>query len=264
MKKHIYSFLVIVLLISFNNRIKAQINLEHTFNDNVNFSRANYISSWGDLEMFFYVDKDNSKIKFYNTDYSLYKTVTITPPSGYKLSSVLYPSKNLFNTDSKIEFLIIFDAITTPENINDDSLVRIYNENGIMIKDLGKSYMISYGIYKIGDQYKLSLLKYIYPIPVTYKTEIYSLPGDFIGFDGAINPMTQPAYPNPANTIINLTYNLNQGETAIMNIYNMNGQLIDQKQIDYSFTEILLNVSSYSSGTYIYEVNGITNKFIVN
>jgi len=71
-------------------------------------------------------------------------------------------------------------------------------------------------------------------------------------------------YPNPANTTITLPYQLKQGEKSAMHIYNINGQLVETKQVDYVFDKILLNVSSYASGTYFYEVNGVSNKFIVN
>ena len=51
---------------------------------------------------------------------------------------------------------------------------------------------------------------------------------------------------------------------SIMNIFNTKGQLIEAKQIDFSFDKILLNISNYSKGVYLYEVNGISKRFVVD
>ena len=98
-----------------------------------------------------------------------------------------------------------------------------------------------------------------------YVDEIYSLPGSIPSSISKLESLNMlPAYPNPTRAIINLPYVLEKGQTAVMRIYNINGQLSDQKEIDSSFDRILLNVESYHPGIYFYEYNGITNKFIVN
>ena len=75
----------------------------------------------------------------------------------------------------------------------------------------------------------------------------------------------QTAYPNPTRITINLPYVLDKGQTTMMRrIYKTNGQLMEQKQIDSAFDKILLNVNSYQPGIYLYEYNGVSNKFIVN
>jgi len=79
-----------------------------------------------------------------------------------------------------------------------------------------------------------------------------------------LNTTSLLSYPNPAKTTINLPYRLKQGETSVMNIYNANGQLMETKKIDFVFDKIQLNVSGYTKGIYFYEVNGVSNKFIVN
>jgi hypothetical protein len=71
------------------------------------------------------------------------------------------------------------------------------------------------------------------------------------------------AYPNPATSFINLPFELNKGETSTMNIYDINGRLIEQKPIGYHFKNLELNVSNYKAGTYIYEYNGKSNRFVV-
>ncbi|MDR1678374.1 MAG: T9SS type A sorting domain-containing protein [Prevotellaceae bacterium] len=73
-----------------------------------------------------------------------------------------------------------------------------------------------------------------------------------------------PPYPNPANTIVTLPYKLAQGKTSVMNIYSTSGQLIESKQIDSVFDRILLNVSGYAKGIYLYEANDVSNRFFTN
>jgi len=70
-------------------------------------------------------------------------------------------------------------------------------------------------------------------------------------------------YPNPTNTAINLPYNLEKGETSVMRISSITGQLVEIIQIDFTADKILLNVSGYAKGVYLYEVNGVSNRFIV-
>jgi hypothetical protein len=63
---------------------------------------------------------------------------------------------------------------------------------------------------------------------------------------------------------ISLPYKLQQGETSVMRILNTNGQLIETKNIGSDFEQIQLNVSNYRKGMYIYEVNGVSQRFVVN
>jgi hypothetical protein len=140
--------------------------------------------------------------------------------------------------------------------------MRIYNEDGVIIKDFGERMYGDGFIFKINEQYKLFL--YERDDHDIYATEIYSLPGTMLNVAPQMgNNIFQPPYPNPANSTITLPYQLKQGEISTMRIYNMNGQLIETKQIDSAFDKILLNVSNYRRGIYLYEVNGESKRFIV-
>lgn len=70
-------------------------------------------------------------------------------------------------------------------------------------------------------------------------------------------------YPNPAAHTINLPYQLNSGEQTDMQIYDVNGKLIATKRIDVTFDKIVLNVSGYEKGMYVYKYNGKSAKFVV-
>jgi len=88
------------------------------------------------------------------------------------------------------------------------------------------------------------------------------------GTTTSIDPQKQnlnlSTFPNPASDYINIGYKLSDKAKTMMNIYNAKGQLIDQKQLNSNENTLKLNVSSYKSGMYLYEYNGVSNKFIVN
>jgi len=264
MKKKFHTSLIVIIL-GFSQVANAQINLEHTFSGQVTY-QGTYFYNTG-LNLFLHTNTTTNQVRLYNEDYSLYKTISITPPSNYNFAGVSLLSKNLFNSDNKLEFIATFfnPNVLSENNHNSYNFCRIINEEGQVIKDFNKSYTLSPSVIKLSNgQWKLSLTRSLYPTPVTYTTEIYSLPGTLPNSisEQGYNPL-QPAYPNPAHTIITLPYQLKQGEFSTMNIYNINGQLVETKQLGCDFDKILLNVSNYTKGMYIYEVKGVSNKFIV-
>lgn len=261
---------------------EAQITLEHTFsNESVNFNlgivngAANYhIESVTYPENSFFSTKivDNSyKIKIYNSDYSLntYNTYQFIPPSGYKVASVS-PSKKLFNSDNNYEFIVTFSKTSYSSYDNEYYRSILYDINGNVIKDFGtgSSLTVYPYLFIIDKQYKLMVIRTTYDTEHNSKTntEIYSVPGTYSSLNVSeykINK-NQTAYPNPTHYNITLPYQLKQGEKSEMRIFNINGQLVESKQIDFLFDKILLDVSEYSKGIYFYEVNGISSEFVVN
>lgn len=263
MNRLIFNLLVFIIILTCPKKSIAQITLEHTFNSNVSFGGEFFDN--GDENYYILINPDDNQIKLYNMDYSLYKTITIIPPSGYKINGLSFLTKTLFNPDDKLEFLVMFYNATSNSNISTTN--KLYNEDEILIKDFGYYFLTTTNILKINNQYCLSLLCYTNnTLPFTYKTEIYSLPGAMstsIAETGNINNHFSLPFPNPSNSFINLPYNLNQGQQSVMRISNIQGQLIELKQLDYEFDKIILNVSNYTKGIYVYEVNGISNTFVV-
>jgi hypothetical protein len=212
------------------------------------------VSSFGDAGYITNVNATSNQIKFYNADYSLYKNINIVPVNGYNMTGATFFSKRLYNDDNKVEFIVSFLRVQDGTVINN---IKLYNEDGIILKDFGEGTEMSVIIFLLNEQYKLFVFK-------NNITEIYSLPGTIsTGVSDKKITEYQSPYPNPTNATITLPYQLGQGETSAMNIYNINGQLIETKQIDYIFDKILLNVSAYPKGIYIYEVNGVSKQFIV-
>lgn len=313
MKNLIYTLSIIVAMVFCPQISQAQINLEHTFQNEFVYYKSGYsLYYFSDTlypnNSFYYTTCVNNTyhVKIYNSDYSINtdQTYTFTPPTGYEVDNI-FLSKKMFNTDDNYEFMVSYKKTLYSLYGNDNYKLILYDINRNVLNDFGTgaSFYNYLNIQIINNQCKLLLYRYLYDADnnLFVNTEIYSVPGTLTpiqtpgvsvdtvyvtdtiymtntivdtvyvtdtiyipsGISQPLPSNTQSAYPNPSNSIINLPYKLNQGETSVMRIFNMNGQLIETKRIDYVFDKIMLNVSNYAKGTYIYEVNNVSNRFIV-
>lgn len=258
MKKIGISFILVIAFIT----VKAQINLEHTFTSNYQ-GVSWFISNSNGIMYYSITDTTSNQIIIYNQDYSVYKSVTINRPTGYSMV-IANPSEQLFNTNNEIEFLILFLKYTTQNGYN--TKIILYNENASVIKDFGTYDYFAYPyVVSNGNTSKLLIKVNSANTNSQFVDQVYSLPGSPANkVSNLKSSNVRPAFPNPSNTIVNLPYELENGQETIMNIYNSNGQLIEQKIIDSAFDRIILNVQSYKQGIYIYSYNGISNRFIVD
>lgn len=74
---------------------------------------------------------------------------------------------------------------------------------------------------------------------------------------------TYPAYPNPAISEVHIPYDLTGNQSAMLTIYNIEGRQMEQYVMTPGETEVVVNVSKYPHGVYVYRVNGKTHKFTV-
>lgn len=254
MKKVLFIFGSLLLIVtSF-----AQVSLLHTFNGNVQ-AYGEYTTE--NLNRYIY--HTDNVIQVYKPDFSLEKSVTVSMPAGYTIS-VCTATQHFFNSDNKYEFFI--SAVQTgAASSNNYSYAFIVNDEGTIVHNFGYSYGFSGNCYKIAGQLRFVLLKYIYTGTSTlnYSTEVYSCSGSYSGIAPNESSNKVLPYPNPASTIINLPYKIDQGSTTEMRIFNSNGQLIEVKNIGSHFNSIQLNVERYTPGLYFYEYNGNSEKFIV-
>lgn len=237
----------------------AQVTLEHTF-DGPCTSSFQFVNTTIDC----FITHSDNQICLYSSNYSLYKTINVSLPSGYKVSTVSPLGKAIVNTDNKIELFISAVSLTNSGTNNFYDAI-IINEDGAIIHDFG--YANIYGmpsVIKIGNKPKLVVYhssintsQYIY--------DIYSCSGNYTGnsvklyeSDNQLAP-----YPNPTTNIINLPYKLEKGTTTVMNIYTINGQFVESYNLGSDFEMITLDVNNYPKGVYVYEYNGKSNRFIV-
>lgn len=169
---------------------------------------------------------------------------------GIRYSSfcVVIAGKHLFNDDDKIEICF------TPWKEGGKMYTMILNEDGEVLF-MEEGLLISY-LYKTSDELR-------FEISNSYDNEnieVYATKGTFSADEMVVS--TQSPYPNPARFTIALPYTLD-GKAAEMHIYDSQGRLIDTKMLSPDSDRLHLNVSGYVPGLYIYEYNGVSNKFIV-
>ncbi|MCX7743944.1 MAG: T9SS type A sorting domain-containing protein [Flavobacteriales bacterium] len=75
-------------------------------------------------------------------------------------------------------------------------------------------------------------------------------------------------YPNPSSDVAILNFSISKPESITINIFNLSGSLVYQKQLTNSVGDIthIIHISELSSGTYILQLqteNGIINKKLI-
>lgn len=86
---------------------------------------------------------------------------------------------------------------------------------------------------------------------------------NFVGIDDVEQPAVElrAAYPNPATYSVNIPYRLSNA--ADMLIYSMDGRLVEQRRLEAGDDEVEVRVDRLPAGIYIYRVNGVCGKFMV-
>jgi len=223
-------------------------------------------------------------INLFKSDLSLYKVISIpqifphdTVDFDYneiKLSSlevVGYNSDNnfiftdnFFNTDSKIEFVIVYRSVKTGKYRKETKIV--FNEdaqeiikfssslNGFIDMSFWKYLNIVFGIYNSNPE----------------KTKIYSVPGNLpcpsscnqkpasispIDPSNAVNKLSIEGFPNPTSEKITLAYTLPKGSPyGTIRLYSQTGTLVKEFKVSDQFDHLELPVADYAAGTYFYEL----------
>ena len=251
----------------------AQLTLLHTFEGEGIYNTFTYAGPGtlvGQNKYYYSIIEGNVyHLYLYNADFSLDNEFSVEAdnlPQGYDLRSCQFLSNQLINTDGLDEWLIVgYNRAASDPNENYYSY--IVNSQGDIIHNFGYTFIsVSLSFHIANGQLRVSCPRYIYDTNTyssTSYTEIYLCGGSATRIAETNGEKIQDAYPNPATSFINLPYELNEGETSTMNIYDINGRLIEQKPIGYHFNNIVLETSDYKAGTYIYEYNGKSNRFIV-
>jgi Secretion system C-terminal sorting domain len=261
--KNIYLILLVVLLSS--TTLKAQISFEH------NFSRVvEYDYSEGDY--YYSVDYVSNQCNVYNLDYSIKKSVNISVPANWYLNDVAYVSKNMFNNDDLIEMLVVFYRYVAVSDTTGyyEYTTKVINENGtelLNVQNGGYSY-----IYTDGEgKSKLMIYTYDFSVdPVTYGTNIYSIPGAPSSIQNKFEKTKGPSpFPNPTKGMIQIPFKLkNIHSKGSIIITDINGQVIINHSVSGKQGTFSLDTGNLSSGQYLYTIMSpgmlpSTKKFIV-
>ena len=248
MKKNLFSLLLSTIITSY---AFGQITLEKTY------SSENLQVYTNSTETFYYsVGQNLSTIKIYNADYTLKKQFTLASPVDISSYDNFILSKNIFNTDNLLEI------VTTSGNYPNYS-IKIYNEDGILVKDFGTGYQFDdefdFHVYydSNSNKNKLRLFK-----SSSNSTEIYNLSTNSLTTKEITDKNKLTAFPIPTNKILNIV-NPNNGNNSLQ-VYDENGKIVINKLFTNSEKTISLDVEFLPKGIYIYKIGNINSKFLKN
>lgn len=256
-------FLLSIAITFATNFVFGQITLEKTYpSENLQV----YTNS---TETYYYsVGEDLTTIKIYNVDHTLKKQFSPAIPTNYKLIVSNYDNfiltKNIFNSDDLLEIVVIFRNWNTETSSYAD-IIRIYNEDGIIVKDFGDGYYMEdlFNFHVFHDnttgKNKLRLSKGTY---INQTTEIYNLNTTSLATKEIQSKNKLSAFPIPTNKILNVI-NPKNGVNKI-EVYDASGKIVMNKNFGSSENTISLDVENLSKGIYVYKVGDLSSKFIKN
>lgn len=257
MKKILFSLASLVSSLVF-----GQLTLEHSFPSNQKVKVFNdgekiyyFVTKYGTSN-----NEYRNTIHIYNSDYTLYKTITfpwdVSYDSGISFVGDYGISKYVFNTDEKFEFIVyVFNNTTQQQKY------LILNEDGDIIKDLSDYFPVN-DIYhdSLNNLNKMKLVKK--DGTAAGITEIYLLPTTELATKEIQGKNKLSAFPIPTNKILNII-NPENGANKI-EIYDLSGKLILIKNFTNNDNRISVNVENLPKGTYIYKIGDLNSKFIKN
>lgn len=168
--------LIVVLIISTIYNCQSQISLVKAFDSN------EYICSYSHFEgvnLYATFNSSTNEIKIYNQDHILEKSLTYRTNENLNTVLIYGLSKDVFNRDDKIEFLIqSINGLgeSKMQLINDQNLVVQDFSNAVLIRTIGnKNYLIETAYESITD----SDLK---QVRASRTDKLYSIDGKFRKF----------------------------------------------------------------------------------
>jgi len=259
----------LVFLMAFTISARAQITLEQVYDSSstLNFCQGKQcqliiVKFEVSGDKYVKINRCGKYISIYNMNHTLQKTISLANvPVGSSniIGDIVYLSENLFNTDSKIEFMCTADLAST-----DTPYTNIYNEDGILIFSdtcfpaIRLNFLQQqYPIYNTSQGTKM-ILSYpngqakVFSLPGTLSTAIQEANGQLMQSQ---NGNFSNLYPNPSNGSVTLQYELpkdeQQGELVL---YNMQGTEVKRYKVDNTFKDVLIDNTQLPAGTYFYQL----------
>jgi hypothetical protein len=200
----------------------------------------------------------NKYISIYNENHSFVKNISLNVPQGFDLEQLYFVTDKLFNSDSEIEILLGSKSQTSLER-----KMLLYNENGDIIFDFGNKFKAD--IFK-GKSNNFKLMASITGNNGANPTVSY----DIYALDGTLSVIQEEflskqkiiSFPNPSSNTINITNPLKNKEKEKIEVYDMNGRKVLEKEIIGDGANIELNISNLSTGIYNYRIRDYENKFV--
>ena len=280
--KIVSKFLATIMLLISSSAVFAQIELVHSFTEedwrnNLYFVGKIYgeyddnyeIRNFSDVEGFVQikVDAKNNTLSMntFSSDFSSVTTKNFQFSSicGYEIDYVEI-TQHIFNNDDEYEFMVRY-KLKDYNGSNESSKLILFDSKGNILKDFGSAFWLDWPnlLYLINNQSYIIVEK---DYTENSAIEIYSVPTTVNPNQlksATISNTTLSAFPNPAKTFVNLSYNVSGVEDAEMVITDASGRVVERRIVNAMQDNLRLNVANYKRGMYFYEVQGFTGRFIV-
>ena len=220
----------------------AQITHEKTYfySDYVSGGNFEIIDLEGEGKKYVLSRDTGRTYEIYNLEHSLYKTFVapVMPSEG----AARYISNKLFDIDADLEYVI--------QHTQPSEKMVIYNEDGTVLFE--KDSVLLNTIFNTSTGTKMILYNYSKAYVTNYEEylEVYSLPGKY----NAIKKIEEKLFgskifPNPSNGKI--TVDFKEPFDGIVYVFNIQGKIVHQQQIQNQKGKIELNILNQAAGTYI-------------
>ena len=236
--------------------LQGQVQLEKTYPNSGNYTELDD----GECK-YFMMDVPNKQCKIYNTDHTLYKSISLPVPEGYFLYDMKYVTRKVFNDDDKIELLYIYYKVQVVNSVEvnyygmkvitetGDILVNLNDGGFAEIVDVGGTPKLFAWQYKWADYYYL-----IY-------TNVYSLGGSNASTVANSIQESLQVYPVPADDHVNIRLNpelVQRGQQII--ITDMQGKVRQNVAVAEGTEKLSISTSDLAPGTYV--VNSVSENNI--
>ena len=267
------NFIIIALLaIGFSS--KAQITFEHDYDSASTLPHGTHnlddqlivVKFEISGDRYVKINRHGKYIAIYDMNHSLIKKIdcsSLPLEYGFLMGSVIYISEQLFNMDSKIEFLYGFeDATSSPITYftgvyNEDGVLLFSDTTGVPIVDVNTPQQ-QLPIYNTSNGTKM-ILSYpnghakVFNLPGTLSEGIANANNNLIAMQSK-DYLSNP-YPNPTTNSTKIDYTLpdsvNEGDIVF---YNLQGMEVKRFKVDKTFSTLLVSTADIAAGTYLYQL----------
>jgi len=236
---------IILLLVVGYNYTQAQITFENSYN-----GYAGIVDLTNSGCMFYVAEKDTEKLKLYNMDHALWKTIDLDIPAGYELLNVYHVAEMLYSLDGTVA--CSYSCFTVTPSL--DYISKVIDENGnILVTIQDAAIATPWDACEEGAKLIASITDYT---SGDLSAKVYGLPGNiYTSVNSNIMLEFQHPFPNPSNSMVTIPYFL-PGEVASgeLIIMNSQGQKVTNYPLDKQKENIQINTRQWVPGIYLYQI----------
>jgi|GEM_PF-497831 len=211
-------------------------------------------------------------IKIYDKNFNLYKQFNVDIPANYSLVinkphatvNSFTLSKGIFDLDDKLDIIFFFD------NYQEGVMIKIYNEDGQIVKDFNKLFNFydaePHFIQVYHDETENINKLLINSLAdenrqIEAFTEVYTLPSKTLSLnENNTVSSSLKIYPNPVTSVLTID-NPNNGVSEAK-VFDMNGRLVKTSSFAANDKSVNVNVSDLSKGNYVIKIGNSVSKII--